>query len=121
MNQVDQDQSGRLLSIGQVTALTGVGRSTLRHWETEFKDFLNSVRTKGNQRRFTRDAVRKIEKIKELVESDGLTLKGVRRRLENIQITEQVESDWEPAKRDNINDLADLVSEHIIRRLFQDR
>ncbi len=115
MNQVDQDQNARLLSIGQVTAITGVGRSTLRHWEHEFSEFLDSVRTKGNQRRFTPDAVRKIEKIKTLVEKDGLTLRGVRMKLEQITEPATVQTEVVRVPNDRMIKLADLVSEHVIR------
>ncbi len=121
MNQVGNNQSGRLLSIGQVTALTGIGRSTLRHWEREFRDFLESVRTQGNQRRFTPDAVGKIEQIKTLVEEQGLTLRGVRRKLEETQLQKQQdETKSDPAPGENLRLLVDLMSEHLMRRLFHD-
>jgi len=121
MDRVIEDQSGRLYSIGQVTALTGVGKSTLRHWEREFRDFLNSVRTRGNQRRFTPDAIEKIEKIKELVEEQGLTLRGVRMRLEKLHVNEKpIEKEQKPEENDRLQHLADLMSEHIIRRLFRE-
>jgi len=122
MDQIIENQSGRLFSIGQVTALTGVGKSTLRHWEREFHDFLNSVRTRGNQRRFTPDAVEKIEKIKELVEEHGLTLRGVRKRLESVNEDQKpVETESKPESHNRLEQLADLMSEHIIRRLFEER
>ncbi len=121
MDRVIEDQSGRLFSIGQVTALTGVGKSTLRHWEREFRDFLNSARTRGNQRRFTPDAIEKIEKIKELVEEQGLTLRGVRMRLEKLHVNEKpIEKEQKPEENDRLQHLADLMSEHIIRRLFRE-
>jgi len=121
MDQLLENQSGRLLSIGQVTALTGVGKSTLRHWEREFRDFLSSVRTSGNQRRFTADAVQKIEKIKELVEGQGLTLRGVRRKLEQHQpVKETVEIPKpEPKIDENLRRLADLMSDHIMKKLLE--
>ncbi len=122
MDQIIENQSGRLFSIGQVTALTGVGKSTLRHWEREFHDFLNSVRTRGNQRRFTPDAVEKIEKIKELVEEHGLTLRGVRKRLESVNEDQKpAETESKPESHNRLEQLADLMSEHIIRRLFEER
>ena len=123
MDQVLDNRSGQLLSIGQVTALTGVGKSTLRHWEREFRDFLSSVRTKGNQRRFTHDAIQKIEKIKELVEDQGLTLRGVRKRLEKLDQEEELVEipKAEPLVDENVQRLADLMSDHIMKRLFEGR
>jgi DNA-binding transcriptional MerR regulator len=122
MSHVADNQAERLFTIGQVTALTGVGRSTLRHWEREFHEFLDSVRTDGNQRRFTPDAVDRIEKIRELVEDHGLTLRGVKKRLDTLQ-----ESDLENPLPQEVETgetseqfkmLADLMSDHIMKRLF---
>ena len=122
MNQVFTKQPGQLLSIGQVTALTGVGKSTLRHWEHEFCDFLTSVRTEGNQRRFTTDSVEKIEKIRGLVEDQGLTLRGVRKRLETELRTDKEGEAEEPklAPDDRLKQFADLMTDHIVRRLFRE-
>ncbi len=112
--------TSRLLTISQVQALTGVKKSTIRHWEGEFREFLESERSDGNQRRFSEDAVDKIQKIKELVEEQGLTLRGVRRRLE----TGQVELGPPPplpsrtSSSENVQKFADLMSDHIMRRLF---
>ena len=119
MSHFGDNHSGRLLTIGQVTALTGVRKSTIRHWEREFQDFLKSVRTNGNQRRFTPDAVQKIEKIKTLVEEQGMTLKGIRRVLESDLQTAQTAS-AEPAAQPDVSlqKLAELMSDHIIQRLF---
>ncbi len=112
--------SSRLLSVSQVNALTGVKKSTIRYWESEFKDFLKTTRTEGNQRRFNEDAVSKIGKIKELVEEQGLTLKGVRQRLEGSQLVDQNnEPDSETPMSKNIREFADLMSEHVMRRLFK--
>jgi len=122
MNQAVNNQSERLLTIGQVTALTGVGKSTIRHWENEFRDILNSVRTGGNQRRFSDDAVQKISVIKELVEDHGLTLRGVRMKLEALNDnSNKPEVEPKPPENDRLHKLADLMSEHIIKRLFQER
>lgn len=105
-----------------MTALTGVRKSTIRHWERQFDDFLQSVRTEGNQRRFTPDAVTKIEKIKELVQEQGLTLRGVRLKLEGSQrVAVNVEPTHDPKSDSSMRKLADLMSEHVIRRLFYDR
>ena len=124
MNRVVANQSEQLLSIGQVTALTGVGKSTLRHWEREFHDILDSVRTEGNQRRFTPDAVKKIEKIKDMVEEHGLTLRGVRMKLEEEHSTKSESSDETTSgetPNESLKRLAELMTEHIVKRLFHER
>lgn len=117
MNQAPDKPSGELLTLSEVVSLTGVRKSTLRHWEREFSDFLKSVRTKGNQRRFTLESVRRIEKIKELVEEQGLTLRGVRLKLERV-VSPDADA---PASDPALHRLAELMSEHVIRRLFYDK
>jgi len=114
--------SSRLLSISQVQALTGVKKSTLRHWETEFRDFIDSERSNGNQRRFSDNAVDKIQKIRELVEDQGLTLKGVRQRLEKSLVdSKPPPSESDTKLSDNVQQFADLMSDHIMRRLFENQ
>jgi len=46
-----------LYSIGQVNAITGIPKSTIRFWEKEFSDFLVPLRSAGNQRRYDVKAV----------------------------------------------------------------
>jgi len=122
MNHAGIRHSERLLTIGQLTALTGVRKSTIRHWEREFNDFLQSVRTDGNQRRFPAEAVDKVEKIKVLVEEQGLTLRGVRQKLEQNHRTSEAQAPQPDTKSDvSLQKLADLMSEHVIRRLFYEK
>ena len=122
MSHVADNQAEQLFTIGQVTALTGVGRSTLRHWEREFHEFLESARTSGNQRRFSPDAVGRIERIRELVEDHGLTLRGVRKRLDTLQQSDKKNPLPQEVKTGETSEqfkvLADLMSDHIMKRLF---
>ena len=119
MSQVDLSNN-RLLTISQVNALTGVKKSTIRHWEQEFTDFLASVRTEGNQRRFTSDAIEKIEVIKNLVEEQGLTLKGVRRHIEGVTSVGNPGKETVSKLNTDVQKLAKLVSEHMMRRIFKE-
>jgi DNA-binding transcriptional MerR regulator len=119
MSQVDLSNN-RLLTISQVNALTGVKKSTIRHWEQEFTDFLASVRTEGNQRRFTSDAIEKIEVIKNLVEEQGLTLKGVRRHMEGVTSVGNPGKETVSELNTDVQKLAKLVSEHMMRRIFKE-
>ena len=110
-----------MLTIGQVQELTGVGKSTIRHWEKEFRDFLTSVRTTGNQRRFPEGAVERIETIRSLVEEQGLTLRGVRHKLERVDLEKLPDDlDTESDSTNVIQKLADLMSEHMMRRIFKE-
>ncbi len=122
MNTINKND-GVKFTIGQVTALTGVGRSTIRHWEREFFDFLSTARTKGNQRRFSPETIEKIERIKVLIREHGLTLRGVRQKLEEIERNNQKAaeepSDSQVAPDTKIKNLAELMAEHIARQLFE--
>lgn len=72
----------KLYSISQVNALTGVPKPTLRFWEKEFKDYIEPLRTPGNQRRYDEKSVDNIQKINYLVKVEGYTLDGARKKLE---------------------------------------
>ncbi|MBM3326228.1 MAG: MerR family transcriptional regulator [Calditrichaeota bacterium] len=120
MNIHNPDGAG-LLTVSQVTAMTGVSKSTLRHWEREFRDYLETARVEENGRRmFRADALQKIEKIKNLVHEQGLTLRGVRTQLEQA-VLEREESRSPPDRsEERARQLADLVAEHIVRRIYAD-
>ena len=66
------------LSIREVSAITGVNKATLRYWQKEFGRFLKTNRTKGNQRRYTRDSVQVIEEIKKLLHEELYTIEGAK-------------------------------------------
>jgi len=69
------------LSIDNVHNLTGIPKSTLRFWEKVFSGYLKPARTKGRQRRYTREDLEKILNIKKLLEMEGYTIAGARRKL----------------------------------------
>ena len=77
--------NSRLFSISQVNALTGVPKPTLRFWEKEFKDYLEPLRTPGNQRRYDERTAENIKRIDHLVKVEGLTLEGAKRKLETTK------------------------------------
>jgi DNA-binding transcriptional MerR regulator len=79
------ENTPKLYSISQVHALTGVPKPTLRFWEKEFKDFIEPLRTSGNQRRYNETNVERIQKINHLVKVEGYTLEGARKKLEALE------------------------------------
>ncbi|RKY85531.1 MerR family transcriptional regulator, partial [candidate division KSB1 bacterium] len=52
-----------MLSIGEVSKLTGISPYTLRYWEKEFNGILEPKRTKGGQRRYSKSCLRIIDEI----------------------------------------------------------
>ena len=75
----------KLYSISQVNALTGVPKPTLRFWEREFKNFLEPLRTPGNQRRYDEEAIENIKRINHLVKVEGFTIEGAKKKLESLE------------------------------------
>ncbi len=75
----------KLYSISQVNALTGIPKPTLRFWEREFKDFIEPLRTPGNQRRYDERSVNTIRRINHLVKVEGFTIEGAKKKLEAME------------------------------------
>ena len=69
------------LSIDNVFNLTGIPKSTLRFWEKVFSNYLAPKRTKGRQRRYSREDLQRIMTIKQLLTQEGYTIAGARKRL----------------------------------------
>lgn len=79
--QADQLSSTLMLTIDQVSQLTGVRKSTLRYWEKAFEPYLRPARTHSNRREYTLEDVDRIKLIRHLLEEEHLTPAGVRMRL----------------------------------------
>ena len=67
-----------MLTIDQISQLTGVRKSTLRYWEKSFDDFLKPARTQSNRREYTMEDLNLVKTIKRLLEEEHLTSEGVR-------------------------------------------
>ena len=70
-----------MLTIEQISHLTGVSKSTLRYWEKSFRDCLKPSRTHSNRREYSLEDLERIKTIKLLLEKEHLTPYGVRLRL----------------------------------------
>lgn len=66
--------------IRDVSELLGVSASTLRYWEQEFPECAPR-RTASNQRFYTPENIRSLEKIKYLVKDKGLRIEAARQEL----------------------------------------
>ena len=105
-----------LYSIAQVNAITGVAKPTIRFWEKEFRDFLNPLRTQGNQRRYSRTDIETIERINHLVRVEGFTLEGARKKMESEL---NVESNSVTPNEDQLAKLADTMSDYLLKKLLE--
>ncbi len=70
-----------LFKASEVCEIASVQPYVLRSWESEFPD-LGVAKSVGGPRIYRRADVEKVLRIKHLVFSDGLTLAGVRRRID---------------------------------------
>jgi DNA-binding transcriptional MerR regulator len=73
-----------MLTIDQISQITGIRKSTLRYWEKSFDDFLKPARTHSNRREYTVEDLDRIKAIKRLLEQEHLTAYGVRMRLQEL-------------------------------------
>jgi DNA-binding transcriptional MerR regulator len=73
-----------MLTIDQISQITGIRKSTLRYWEKSFDDFLKPARTHSNRREYTIEDLNRIKAIQRLLEQEHLTAYGVRMRLQEL-------------------------------------
>ena len=67
-------------TIGEVSQITQVPKHTLRYWENEFK-LLSPVRKSSGQRRYHKEDVELVFKIKDLLYNKRYTIEGVKKYL----------------------------------------
>src|SRR5438034_9143484 len=72
---------GRLYKIGEVCKLADVQPYVLRYWETEFPA-LAPNKSGGGQRLYSQREIDIILRIKQLLYSDGFTIAGAKKKLE---------------------------------------
>ncbi len=101
-------------SIGQVHAITGIPKPTIRFWEKEFTEYLKPQRTSGNQRRYDEEMISRIEKINFLVKAQGYTIDGAKRKIELLdQAIDHKNKDDDP-----VGTLAHAMSDYLLRRML---
>ena len=89
------------LSIGAVSERTGVAPSALRFYEAE--GLIHSTRSPGGQRRYARDALRRVSFVR-VAQQVGLSLDEIRSALESLPENrtptakdwERLSSSWRP-------------------------
>jgi hypothetical protein len=73
-----------MLTIGQVSKLTGVNKTTLRYWERKFNKFLVPRRIDKSHRQYTLKDIEIVKIIKKLRDEEYLTIKGISLRLKTL-------------------------------------
>ncbi|MDR3071343.1 MAG: MerR family transcriptional regulator [Endomicrobium sp.] len=70
----------KYFTIGEVSQITLVPKYTLRYWENEFK-LLRPIRKSSGQRRYVKEEVEIVFKIKDLLYNKRYTIGGVKKYL----------------------------------------
>ena len=70
--------------IGEVAALVGVAPHVLRYWEDEF-GLLRPMKTRGSHRQYRRRDVEMARLIHQLVDVEGYTVAGAKRRIVELR------------------------------------
>jgi MerR family transcriptional regulator, redox-sensitive transcriptional activator SoxR len=81
MALVTAETYGKLLTVGEVAARSGVAVSTLHFYET--KGLISSQRNQGNQRRYAREVLRRVAIIK-VAQRVGIPLAEIRDALKAL-------------------------------------
>lgn len=81
MARLDADELERALTVGEVAARSGVAVSALRFYES--RGLIRSGRSKGNQRRYGREVLRRVSVIK-VAQRVGVPLASIRAALEAL-------------------------------------
>ena len=87
-----------MLTIEQISHLTGVSKSTLRYWEKPFRDCLKPARTHSNRREYSLEDLERVKTIKFLLDKEHLTPYGVRLRLLELFPSRPEEERGRPVK-----------------------
>lgn len=77
-------------SIGDVKRITGVPEYSVRYWEAEF-GLIKPIRLESGHRRYTKNDVYTILKIKDLIYKHKLTLEGAKKQLSKYSPTAKTE------------------------------
>ena len=101
-------------SIGQVHAITGIPKPTIRFWEKEFDEYLRPARTSGNQRRYDQEMIARLEKVNFLVKVQGYTIDGAKRKIELLDKA----IDPKRTKDDRMRTLAQAMSDYLLKRML---
>jgi len=70
-------------SIKEVASRLCEKESTLRFWESEFPDVIAPRRNEHGVRFYTEEDIEAIQLIRNMIRNNGLTLEGVRKKLNN--------------------------------------
>lgn len=100
---LEEIEQKEYFSIGDVKRITGVPEYSVRYWEAEF-GLIKPIRKESGHRRYTKNDVYTILKIKDLIYKHKLTLEGAKKQLSKYQFP----SADEPKARTNVKILEEI-------------
>lgn len=83
---LEELQNKSYFTIGEIEELTNVAKYTIRYWEKTF-GLLKPIRKESGHRRYTRQDLDTILKIKELTSKHKMTLEGAKKHLSRFMGT----------------------------------
>lgn len=103
MGKIEPGQLSKLLTVGEVSARSGVAVSALHFYEA--KGLIDSHRSRGNQRRYPREVLRRVAVIK-VAQRIGIPLAEVQAALDALpQGRTPTAADWKALSKRWKNDL----------------
>jgi len=80
MMNIEQLQNKDYFTIGEAASLCGVPEYTIRYWEKAF-GLIKPIRKESRHRRYTKEDINTILKIKDLIYKHKMTLEGAKKHL----------------------------------------
>jgi DNA-binding transcriptional MerR regulator len=108
---MEKKQQG--FSIQEVSRKLTIPKPSLRFWEKEFSDILVPLRTKGGQRRYTREHISMIEEIKKL-RGMGVNLTEI-----HAHLMKNYRSGMDNLNQSNVDFLANRVAEVVRDEVYR--
>lgn len=99
---LEELQNKTYFSIGEIEQLTKVAKYTIRYWEKAF-GIIKPIRKESGHRRYTRQDLETILKIKELTLKHKMTLEGAKKHLSRF-----MQSGAKPKNSDGFYTVRDL-------------
>lgn len=88
--ELEEIEQKDYFSIGDIKRITGVPEYSVRYWEAEF-GLIKPIRLESGHRRYTKEDVYTILKIKDLIYKHKLTLEGAKKQLSRYSSSARAE------------------------------
>ena len=96
----------RRYSITEVSQLLDLPAHVLRHWEKQFPQ-IKAKRDNANRRYYNPDTIRTLQRIKQLVRNEKMTLKGAEQKLQD-----ELNNEDAPRTNQEALEIIDQIEKH---------